>query len=752
MGGALVVALTLAACESVDTIRKRVEIEPYQDRVAGTKERTPAGSVETEGLGGTGAPATAEIGDVGTADGTEQGSGLDRPEVYRGAGVFAAPALTEAQISVGDSGDVTFNFVNAEIRDVVDAILGQSLKVGYIIDPRVQGTVTVRTARALTPQAAISVLEELLASNGAVMQKAGEIYKITPIEGANAGSRTIYGAQRGYEPGFGTHVIPLQHTSAASLRDVLEPFLPPGRVLRVDAARNLLIFAGTGTEAQDLEDLVTTFDVDWMRGMSYALYPLEFADSTKMAGELEQVFLQNDQTPLAGLINFIPIERLNAILVISAQPGAIDHAQAWINRLDRGEEGVGRRLYVYYVQNSRAEELADVLGQVFQVQTSSGAAGALGGVAPGLTPVQLQADQGAAYGSPFLRSQGGQSTLAQDASDIAGQETAPDAPDIGAAGDPLRSPTLNAVSDIGGSPAAPDTGVRIVADLRHNALVISATPTEFRMIQSALNKLDIVPLQVLLEATIAEVSLNDDLEYGLQWFFSSGDSTVSSLPPAVAPFIPGAGFTYLLESSNVRVRLNALTQITDVKVISSPDLFVLDNERARLQVGDQVPIAISSTVDVNDGDDSNTEANEIEYRDTGVILDIIPRVNASGLIVLDIIQEVSDVVETTTSGIDSPTIQQRKIESTVAVHSGESVVLGGLIRDRDERGVTGIPIVSEIPILGNLFKKTESRIDRTELLVLITPRIVRDRVDARKVTEELRQRMRTLEEIEGKIY
>ncbi|MGH6931634.1 MAG: type II secretion system secretin GspD [Dongiaceae bacterium] len=741
----------LSACESFENVRDRTDIETYRDRVAGAKERAPS-KIETEGLGGVGAPASAEIGDINTAETPDQSQALSKPEVYRGAGVFAAPVPSQSQVSVGDSGDVTFNFVNAEIRDVVDAILGQSLKIGYIIDPRVQGTVTVRTARPLTPTAAIAVLEEVLASNGAAMQKAGDVYKIAPIEGANAGAQTIYGTSRGYEPGFGTHVIPLRHTSAASLRDVLEPFLPPGRALRVDPARNLLIFAGTGTEAQDLEDLIATFDVDWMSGMSYALYPLEFADSVKLTSELEQVFLQNEQSPLAGLVNFIPIERLNAILVITAQPAAIDQAQAWINRLDRGEEGVGRRLYVYYVQNSRAEELADILGQVFQVQTSSGAAGGIGDVAPGLTPVELQRQEGAGYGSAFQRTTGGASELAQSPSDTAGQETPPDARGITAAGESLLSPTLTAVSDIGGALPGSDTGVRIVADLRHNALVISATPTEFRMIQSTLNKLDIVPLQVLLEATIAEVSLNDDLEYGLQWFFSSGDSTVSSLPAGLAPFIPGAGFTYLLESSNVRVRLRALTEITDVKVISSPNLFVLDNERARLQVGDQVPIAVSSTVDVNDGDNSNTEANEIEYRDTGVILDIIPRVNASGLIVLDIIQEVSDVVETDTSEIDSPTIRQRKIESTVAIHSGDSVVLGGLIRDSDTRDISGIPLVSEIPILGNLFKSTSSKIFRTELLVLITPRIVRDRVDAQTVTEELRKRLRSLEQIEQKIY
>jgi general secretion pathway protein D len=318
---------------------------------------------------------------------------------------------------------------------------------------------------------------------------------------------------------------------------------------------------------------------------------------------------------------------------------------------------------------------------------------------------------------------------------------------VGLEATPQSDLTLNAVFSQPAQERRP--GIQIVPDLRNNALVISASPEEYRQIESALRQLDVTPMQVMIEATIAEVTLTDQLRYGLQWFFHTGDSNFTFSPlstGAVAPIFPG--FNYALTSANAQVILNALTQITDVKVISSPQLMVLNNETARLQIGDEVPII---TQQVQSTEALAPVVNSIEYRDTGVILNVSPRVNAGGLVVLDIVQEVSDVVTTTTSTLDTPTIQQRQIKSTVAVQSGESVALGGLIRDGSTKGVTGLPIVSEIPVLGNLFKNTTDTQRRTELLVLITPRVAASRQDSREITEELRSRVRALAPLEYRI-
>ena len=448
--------------------------------------------------------------------------------------------------------------------------------------------------------------------------------------------------------------------------------------------------------------------------------------------------------------------------MITPQEAYIDQAQSWIQRLDRGMEADKRQLYVYFVQNGRAKELAEIVGEALSADVAQTDARSEARLGPGLLPGEISSPASASalggsqsYGSSN-QPVGGSQSEGQNPADVydfdeppqstgflTDRQTASAGPDIGISGGPEQQQQFGSF--------------RIVADARNNALLVYATSTEFELVSAALTKLDIVPLQVFIEATIAEVTLNDTLKYGLEWFFDVGNSTItfnttgvttSQPKPNNLIFTQAPGFSYLFATSDIRVVLNALTQITDVNVISSPTLLVLDNEPARLQVGDQVPISVRSSTSVTDSD--APVVNEIEYRDTGVILDLIPRVNSSGLVVLDIIQEVSDVASSTVTGTTvtqtiSPTISQRRIASTVAVKSGETVALGGLIRDNKANTVTGVPLLSDIPVLGNLFKTTTDFQRRTELLVLLTPRVVRDSVDARTVTDELRRRLRAVE-------
>jgi len=659
---------------------------------------------------------------------------VEQPEIYRGTGVFARRLpVKHADVEFADDGDVTLNFANAEIREVVDAVLGQALGLSYIIDPKVEGQVTARTSMPIPRKSVIPALENILALNGAALTYKDGIYKIVTIQEAATGLSSPIVGQRGRQSarGFGIHILPVRFASAKALADVLRPFVGPGRVFRVDESRNLLVFAGTGPEARDLADMVRVFDVDWMSGMSFALFPVQVADAKAVVTDLETVFLKGGTSPLAGFLRFVPIERLNAVLVISPQAAYIDRAETWIDRLDRGGEGAGRRIFVYRVQNGRAADLATVLSSIFEA--GGGGANAPGtGVAPGLDQVAL--------GDQTAEPPAGQAQAGEQAGDGA----PPAQPAAGSSG-PLS------LSGLAGIDSITESGnIRIIADERNNALVVLATAAEYRMIEATLKRLDITPLQVLIEVTIAEVTLNDDLRYGLQWFFNSGNSgvTLSSLSTgAVASAFPG--FSYVFAPGTTRIVLNALSEITDVRVISSPHLMVLDNQSARLNVGDQVPIATQSSVSVTDP--SAPIVNSIEFRDTGVILEVTPHVNASGLVTLDVMQEVSDVTATTTSDLNSPTIQQRSLQSTVAVQGGDTIALGGLIQDRDEKSVSGLPFLSEIPVLGNLFKATGNTQKRTELLVLITPRVVRDRREAREVTDELRERLRGIEPLLMKI-
>jgi general secretion pathway protein D len=485
--------------------------------------------------------------------------------------------------------------------------------------------------------------------------------------------------------------------------------------------RNILIYTGPAQEAQGIAEMVSVLDVDVLAGMSFALFPVQSSDARDVVDELETLFAEDAVGTFGGVIRFLPIERLNAILAIASRPAHLKHAGQWVARLDRADAAAGERVFVYYAKNSRANDLADILNQVFQ--------GAPGGrdevvsraaVAPGLEPVELIAPRRVAPGAE--------------------ESAAAETPAAAAPAFAVEAPGAGILRTSGGS------AIRIVADERNNAVVVVATAAQFGMIEATLRRLDILPLQVLIEATIAEVALNDALEYGLQWAFSSGDfsgSSTNNFLGAVAPAFPG--FNLVLDTSDVRVVLSALSEITDVEVVSSPQLMVLDNQTARLQVGDQVPVSTQSSVSSLDPD--APIVNSIDYFDTGVILEVTPRVNASGLVTLDIALDVSDAIPTETSGIDSPTIQQRSIRTTVSVQSGETVALGGLIRERSTESVTGVPILMDIPILGNLFKTTGQGTQRTELLVLITPRVVRGAAQARAVTDELRRRLTTLRDV-----
>ena len=641
--------------------------------------------------------------------------GLNTAEVFKGSGRFTNEPVSKQITRLGKD-TISLNLVNVDIREAVDLVIGETMKENYVIDPEVSGTITIRSARPLTSQQLIPTLESVLELNGAAVRQEGDIHKIVPLEeagGSFAPPKPVNGSG-----GYGLYLFPVNYVSAEELAGVLNSIRKGTEGnLRMDKARNILMFNGSGQEAAELAELIATFDLDWLAGMSFALVPLTVTDPATVITELEEVF-QLDKGPLSGVVRFVEIERLQAVLVISKQPEYVDRARLWIKRLDRGGKGEGRQLFVYQVENARAADLAGILSQVFgdsggdSTDDAAPPVNDVSTVAPGLEETTLSSELGT------TKKASSETTSTASASSISLSK--------------------------GGS------AVRIIPDEKNNSLVILATAIEFQMIETALKRLDVVPVQVLIEATIAEVTLTDELSYGLQWFLQDGDfsGTFSSLSTgAISQAFPG--FSYFVNSTDVKVVLNALDQVTDVKVISSPQLMVLDNQTARLQVGDQVPIATQSSVSTTDS--SSPIVNSIEFKDTGIILDVTPRVSGSGLVVLDVKQEVSDVVSTTTSSIDSPTIQQRQIESSVAVTDGQTIALGGLIKDQETEGSTGLPILGDIPLLGNLFKTSSDRTVRTELLVLITPRVVRSSEDARKVTDELRSRLKKLGPLEEKI-
>jgi general secretion pathway protein D len=513
---------------------------------------------------------------------------------------------------------------------------------------------------------------------------------------------------------------------------IIKSISPQSAVLRTDPGRNLLVVAGTRSELDSIMDAVSVFDVDWMRGMSFGLFPIEAGDPEAIAQELDTVFANDQDGPTKGMVRFIPNRRLKAILAITPRAEYLKKVETWLHRIDMVSRETEKQVHVYHIQHRPAVELAQLLQRVYnhQEQTRVGSAGVRSPLATIAAPGALP-DAVAPRPSVFQP--------------VPGVPAIPAAPaQAGAA--PSAEPQPSQVSDVPARSVAPAVsddrfaGIAIVPDETNNALVITATRKEYARMRRILERIDVQPNQVLLEATIAEVRLNDNLKFGLRWFFQMGNHQLrltDSALGAITPTFPG--FSHFFATPNVQVVLNALSTITDVNVVSSPTLMVIDNKRATLQVGDEVPVPTQSAVSVLTP--GAPIVNSIAFRNTGIILNITPRINDGGRVLLDIEQEVSDVVPTTTSTIDAPTIQQRRIRTTVSVNDGEGIVLGGMIQDRATRTRNQVPLAGEIPLFGNLFKTKDDTISRTELLIAITPRVVKDSLQIRAITEEFRDKI-----------
>ena len=626
-------------------------------------------------------------------------AGGEHPEISSGSGNFInyAAARRNAVMQQPNGGDIVLNFEQTDIREVINTILGDMLGANYVVDPGVTGTVTLATSRPLSRDDLLPTLETLLRMNGAVINSGNGMYSVVPSSKALSGSvapQLRLSGERGYQ----MLLVPLRFIGASEMQSILQPLLPESGIVKVDKARNHLMIAGTSSELEQAKATIDVFDVDQMQGMSVGLFRLQNAEAASVRDELQMIMGADSDGPLADMVRFMTISRMNALIVISTQSQYLDDARGWVERLDQAGESAGENMYVYPVQNGRAENLANLLSQLF--------------------------DAGGTMAQPFAGSGSG----ARSPSPTAQARTTPSAMS-GQTGSP------NSMSVVG--------NVRIIADSENNALLIMASRSDYEKIRSAVRRLDVMPLQVLVEATIIEVKLTDELSYGLQWFFKNGvgDSKTGIGELFPLPVNPSFSYTIKDSSNNIRAVLNLLAADSKLNIISSPSLMVLDNHTATIKVGDQVPIRTSETTSLASSGSDPLITTTIQYRDTGVLLEVTPRVNPGGMVVLDITQDVNDVDQTTTSDIDSPTIVQRRIMTSVAVQSGQTVVLGGLMRDNESESEAGVPGLRSIPGIGRLFSSKTTTNTRTELLVLITPTAISNIAEAEKATEEMKRKL-----------
>lgn len=684
-------------------------------------------------------------------------------EAGDGAGRTRATGQSSGASQNGDG--VTLNFSGASIQEVARTVLGDVLGLNYTVSDELKGAITLKTARPIPRGEVLATLESVLKSEGAAIVVENGIHRVVPQAAAGSGSlrRT---ATKGGVPraGVGTEIIPLRHVVPDDMQRLITTIAPQGAKMTAEPARNILIVSGTTTEVASIREMVAVFDVDWMRGASFGLYPVD-TDPEAIAQELDTIFANDRSSPTKGMVRFIPNKRLKSILIISSRAEYLRKAEGWLKRVDLVGQESEKQVHVYRVQHRPATELAALLQRVYGQQQAARQQGRAG-LPPGVTGTTLSSDTtlpadprqgtvdgvrpiGAPIGVSAVAVQPVPSIVAPGVPLQPGIQPAP-APQVptpqgGPAPQPLADPAAPPPAPTGttGRNAVPDdrtSGIDVLADEANNSLIVTATHREFKRVRQILSRIDIAPAQLLLEATIAEVTLNDRLQFGLRWFFERGQSQVTLTDAAagvVAARLPG--FSYFLNTPNVQVALNALSDVTDVNIVSSPSLMVIDNKKAQLQIGDEVPIATQSAVGVLAP--GAPIVNSINFRNTGVILNITPQISDNGRIVLDIEQEVSDVVPTTSSNIDSPTIQQRRIKTKVAVGNGEAIVLAGFMQDRAQRGRQQVPLLGNIPVVGNLFKDKNDQIRRTELLIAITPHIVKDAHQIRSIAAEFRDRM-----------
>ncbi len=661
--------------------------------------------------------------------------------------------------SLAGTGSVQLDFADTDIRVVVAQVLGDMLHLNYAIDPSVHGTATLRTVAPLPESQLLPVLESLLAQNGATVVNSGGVYRVVPLAtaaGVAGGAGTAGGM-----------MLPLRYASAEDLVKVLTPYAQGGaRIVAVPSA-NAVVVSGEPAQRDALEALVRAFDVDELAGQSYALFPVPNGSTEDFTTALQQAFRAQQGGQLASQIRVVPMARVGAVLVVANAPRYLNDARRAYAVVERGMRQTMRTWHVYYVQNSTANDTAFILQQAFtpndvtaqpsahaqgQQTQQAGISAIGGGSSGGGTSPGGSSGLGGGLGSS---SPGGTGTGGGLTGLVGG--TSGGASSTGGQGTPSTShgatganPLLGGLSNSGGGDQNA-TAMRIVPNPENNAVLIYATGEEEDTIEAMLHKIDILPLQVRIDVTIAEVDLNDNLSYGTEFYFKH--HALSGALGQAASSIVGSGasggFVLNASGAGADVVLSALQGITTVKVLSSPELLVLDNETAALQVGNLVPYLTATVSTPTAGVLSSglATSNSINYFNTGVITQVTPRVNSGGLVTLDITQQVSGVAPgsgTSTAGgstINSPTFTQRAVQTRVVVQDSQTVGLAGLITDNVSRGNTGIPFLKDVPILSFFTGSQTNTRMRTELLVLLTPHVLHDQRDARALTEDLREQL-----------
>jgi len=738
---AAVLVAALAACESMPSPNIQRQGAVTRAPQAGTSSaQTAPGAVTTVN----GVQTQALRNDVDP-------DAVARPVIRRGTGqvINRSAAAAPPPNLGGSSGAATFNFEGESLQAVVKAILGDMLGQNYVIAPGVQGTVTLATPKPVSPAAALSLLEMVLGWNNARMVYSDGRYNIVPADQALAGTVAPRTGSASTARGFEVRAVPLRYVSATEMEKILKPYARPNAIVNVDNGRNLITLGGTRAELENYLRTVEIFDVDWMSSMSVGVFPLQSGKATKVVADLEKVFGEQSKSPVAGMFRFLPLEGANAVMVITSQPDYLDDIQQWLERVDSA--GAGVQLFSYELKYIKAKDLADRLAEAFGGRSSGNSDNGSGSpsMMPGTNPTEIKdggVDNTSGTSSAGI---GGDSGSGNSGGGLGSGSLS-----LNSAGQGNGAVTL----EVGGE----KVGVSAVDET--NTLLVRTTGAAWRSIKEVIERIDVMPLQVHIEAQVAEVTLGGQLQYGVNWFFDNAVTNPATSGGAGLPAVArrslgslagsftrvnpagagGLGWTFL--GRNAAAVITALDQVTDVRLLQTPSVVVRNNAEATFNVGSRIPIASVSFNQGSGGTSPGTPStfSQVQYLDVGTILKVRPRVTKDGMVFLDIVQEVSS--PGTVSNINgNVTINTRRLKTEAAIQSGETVMLAGLISDGVTHNASGIPGLSRIPVLGSLFGSQGSKTDRSEVIVLLTPTIIHNPQEARDLTDEYGRRFRALE-------
>ncbi|XRD91056.1 type II secretion system secretin GspD [Dyella nitratireducens] len=774
--GAIALAVFLSGCAAnKPMVQDNHELE--REAVAGTEKPAPQPEPLNNNLNNTpAAPAVASI--------------------KSGTGQFVRPTeLATPRRPASGAGAVTFNFENQPVQAVVKAILGDLLHENYTIVPGVQGNISFSTSEPVDSSQAMPILETLLSWTHNALVKTDGRYVVMSDKDAVAGNVAPSLGAAAPAGGLQARLFPLHYVAADQMQKLLKPFARADSILLVDNARNVIVVSGTPDELDNYSRTIHTFDVDWLHGMSVGVFNLQHANVEELMPQLDGMFGPKGDTPLAGMFRFIPIKRTNALVVISTQPSYLSEIRDWIAKIDLGG-GNEPQLYVYDVRNIAAADLAHYLAQIY-TDNASGSSDRGGSVAPGAggaTTLGIGNNAGGnssgmgstagGFGSSTTGTGGLSSGLGSTStgsnsyssgSGFGSSSIGGTGGSTGVSGVGMNGGLANNQSQDQGY-SSKDGSIRIGSVSGNNQLLVRVRPAQWLEMLSVIKQLDVAPLQVQIETRVFEVALTGDFQFGVQWYLqglAGGQSTTNS--SGVSSYTPGnpyahrmiglgggigngstasntyggQPFFYSFLSSNgkFQVALNALETSTNTKTLSAPSLVVLNNQIAHITVGDQIPVNQTYYTGLG-GTTTGSTVGEVQYISTGVILDVQPRVNPGGLIYLNIDQQVSTPSASANSQ-GNYTIAQRQIATQLSVQNGQTVLLGGLIQQQDTNTDVGVPFLSRIPILGKLFGSTDKNKTRTELVVLITPRVISNSDDAKQITDEYEEKFQSLAPLRG---